>query len=306
MIEVNTTKLNPNVIPHLHVWGWEVPIYLFLGGLSAGLLIIASINLLTKKDALDSKTVRLASLLSPLVLSLGMVFLFLDLANKLNVWRFYTAFVPASPMSWGSWILVIFMPFSFAQALILYKEYSEKIPVIGGLIGKFENKLYLIAKVNVFLGVAVGAYTGILLSSLFARPLWNNSALGLVFLISGLSAAAALLLIIAPEKEKHLYSKYDFTFIVVEVFAIALLILGALNGTNNTSEAMMYLITGPYATLFWGVTIGLGVVVPLIFEGFEVIGKIRYLPIIPILVLIGSLSLRFIMVYAGQEVPTLS
>jgi hypothetical protein len=30
------------------------------------------------------------------------------------------------------------------------------------------------------------------------------------------------------------------------------------------------------------------------------------LPIIPILVLIGSLSLRFIMVYAGQEIPTLS
>ena len=264
MIEVSTTKLNPNVIPHLHVWGWEVPIYLFLGGLSAGLLIIASVILLTKKDAVESKTVRLASLLSPLVLSLGMVFLFLDLANKLNVWRFYTAFIPTSPMSWGSWLLVIFMPFSFAQALILYKEYSSKFPIISSLVEKFEGKLFFIAKVNVFMEVAVGAYTGILLSSLFARPLWSNSALGLVFLLSGLSAAAALLLLLAPEEEKHLYSKYDFTFIVVEVFAIALLIIGALNGTVNTNDAMMFLLTGPYATSFWIVTIGLGILVPLV------------------------------------------
>ena len=306
MIEINSTRINPNVIPHLHVWGWEIPIYLFLGGLSAGLLIISAILLLTRKESTESKTVRLASLLSPLVLSFGMIFLFLDLANKLNVWRFYTAFIPTSPMSWGSWILIVFMPFSLAQALVLYKDDLAKLPVVGELATSLVKHLGLIAKVNVFMGLAVGAYTGILLSSLFARPLWSNSVMGFLFLMSGLSAAAALLLLIAPKEEKHLYSRFDFSFIGIEVFAMALFIIGALNGSANTSEAMLFLLTGPYAQMFWGITIAVGIVIPFIFEGMEVMGKIKYLPFIPILVLIGSLSLRFVLVYAGQEYPTFS
>ncbi len=306
MIEVSSTKINPNVILLLHVWGWEVPIYLFLGGLSAGLLIVASVLLLTKKDAKESVTVKLASIMSPLVLSFGMIFLFLDLANKLNVWRFYTAFIPTSPMSWGSWLLVVFMPFSFAQAIILYKDLFVKFPLLPDIIKLIENKLYLIAKVNVLMGVAVGAYTGILLSSLMARPLWNSSALGALFLLSGLSAASALLLIIAPEDEKHLYSKLDFSFILLELCVFALFIIGALNGSANVANAMIYLISGPYAYLFWTLTITFGALIPLLWEGFEVIGKTRYFIVIPFLVLIGSLSLRFILVYAGQEIPTFS
>ena len=33
MIELTTTRHNPLIDPSLHVWGWEIPVYLFLGGL---------------------------------------------------------------------------------------------------------------------------------------------------------------------------------------------------------------------------------------------------------------------------------
>ncbi len=306
MIEINSTKINPDVIPHLHIWGWEIPIYLFLGGLSAGLLILSSLQLLIRKEAAASKTVRIASLLSPLILGFGMLFLFLDLANKIKVWRFYTAFVPTSPMSWGSWILIVFMPFSFAQAFVLYRDVASKLPIVGGLVDTLERHLRLIAKINVFLGVSLGAYTGILLSSLYARPLWSNSAMGFLFLMSGLSAAAAFLLLIAPGEEKHLYSKLDFMCIGIEIFAVGLFVIGALNGSANAGNAMVFLLTGPYAQLFWSVTISIGIVVPFVFEGLEVVGKMKYIPAIPVLVLVGSLSLRFVLVYAGQEYPTFS
>ena len=39
MIEFTSTRANLLVDPFLHVWGWEIPVYLFLGGLAAGLLI---------------------------------------------------------------------------------------------------------------------------------------------------------------------------------------------------------------------------------------------------------------------------
>jgi formate-dependent nitrite reductase membrane component NrfD len=29
---------NPEIDPHLHIWGWEISLYLFIGGLVAGIL----------------------------------------------------------------------------------------------------------------------------------------------------------------------------------------------------------------------------------------------------------------------------
>ena len=43
------------------------------------------------------------------------------------------------------------------------------------------------------LGVGIGIYTGILLNTMVARPLWNSAILGPLFLFSGLSAGAAMM-----------------------------------------------------------------------------------------------------------------
>ena len=306
MIEITSTKLNPMTIPHLHVWGWEIPVYLFLGGLSAGLLVISSLMLLTDKDAVNSKTVRLATILSPVLLSIGMICLLLDLAYKFHVWRFYTRFVPSSPMSWGAWVLIIFMPFSIIQAIILYKKEFKSLPFIPMIVDFTEKHLRKIAIVNVFMGVLVGIYTGILLSSLFARPLWASSVLGIVFLMSGLSAGAALMLLLAGKEEKTRYSRLDMFLIMGEAVVICLFIIGSLMGTIGVREAMLFLIAGPVAPWFWIITILAGIVVPLFLEALEVSGKIRYTVIVPVLVLIGSMSLRYILVYAGQMIPTIS
>ena len=57
-----------------HIWGWEIPVYLFLGGLSAGLMIIAA--LVPKKEWM---AVRLLPFAAAGILSAGMFALFLDL-----------------------------------------------------------------------------------------------------------------------------------------------------------------------------------------------------------------------------------
>ena len=118
-IEITTNKVTNVLNGHFHAWGWEVPLYLFLGGLTAGILIIASFMILRKKvKKFEFSTERL-SIWAPVMLSLGMLFLFLDLKHKLYVWRFYTAFKITSPMSWGSWILILIYPLSFLRHLSL-------------------------------------------------------------------------------------------------------------------------------------------------------------------------------------------
>jgi protein NrfD len=37
---ITSGRLNPNIDPHLEIWHWHIPTYLFLGGLAAGILFL--------------------------------------------------------------------------------------------------------------------------------------------------------------------------------------------------------------------------------------------------------------------------
>ena len=41
MNEITTTRSNHLIDPIFHAWGWEIPVYLFLGGMVAGMMIIS-------------------------------------------------------------------------------------------------------------------------------------------------------------------------------------------------------------------------------------------------------------------------
>ena len=114
-VEIESGRHNIGVDPSLHIWGWEIPTYLFLGGMVAGLMVLSALYELMRGRRPGSATLRMAPLLALVLLSLGMGALFLDLEHKLYVWRFYLAFRPTSPMSWGSWILIFVYPAALLQ-----------------------------------------------------------------------------------------------------------------------------------------------------------------------------------------------
>ena len=103
MIELTTTRANHLVDPVLAVWAWQIPVYLFLGGLVAGMMIISGYFLFSGRFRNTRSACFVLPALSLVLLSLGMLALFLDLEHKLYVWRLYTTFEPLSPMSWGAW-----------------------------------------------------------------------------------------------------------------------------------------------------------------------------------------------------------
>jgi|ERR1700690_1221327 len=112
-----SARSNPHIDPVMSVWGWEISVYLFMGGLTAGIMFFSALMLLLKKDDESPFAVNGLALLGLVVLSLGMTTLFLDLDHKLFVWRFYTTFEPTSPMSYGAWILILFYPVAILQVL---------------------------------------------------------------------------------------------------------------------------------------------------------------------------------------------
>jgi protein NrfD len=338
-LELTTTRHNPGIDPVLHAWGWEIPIYLFLGGLVAGLMIIAGVRLLVLKPR--ERQAMVCCTIGPLVgialLTLGMLALFLDLAHKLYVWRLYVTFEPTSPMSWGSWILLLVYPALLANALTHLPEaipaLAKRFPVfttISDFILAHPRMVVGIGLGNMVLGVALGIYTGVLISGLPARPLWNTALLGPLFLFSGLSTAAALLhaiLVISLKDEERpafadfllstlarwsqgrgpdtsiapILTRADNSFLTIELGLLLLFLVGFLTSNEVNQQAAAMLLTGAYAASFWVFVIGIGIIVPLVLQFLELQNRIRHTLAPAVLVLLGGLALRFILVYAGQE-----
>ena len=305
MNEITITRHNEMIDPLLHAWGWEIPIYLFLGGMVAGMMIIAGYFLFIGRFKEVESQRSYLPFISFILLSLGMVALFLDLEHKLYVWRLYTTFEVTSPMSWGSWILILIYPILLAGMIVSMPEkYIKKIPFlekIRAFLKANKTRLRSLAMLNILFGVMLGMYTGVLLSSLGARPLWSTSILWVLFLTSGLSGAAAFVHMIAKDKyERELLAKGDNIFLSFELVVIIMMLVSLVSTSEVHMNAAMLLINGKFAMVFWVFVVGLGIVIPLIVQLLAVNHKIKHQPLAPIMVIVGGLVLRFVIVGAGQ------
>ncbi|MFD1294465.1 NrfD/PsrC family molybdoenzyme membrane anchor subunit [Lutibacter holmesii] len=295
----------PNIDPSLEIWHWPISVYLFLGGLAAGLLFFAALITVLGKDKEYPTSVKYASIISPIALTLGLLALFYDLTHKLYFWRLYTTIRIESPMSWGAWVLLIITPLSFLWVISYYSELFPKWKLDIKLLVDLENFLKKnrknIAIALIPLSIVLGIYTGILLSAFNARPLWNNAILGPLFLTSGLSTGAATIILLAKTaKERHLFSKIDLGLVIIELGLIVHMLMGMYAGSEVQLEAMQLLIGGEFTMMFFGFVILLGLIVPAIMEILELQGFKIPVAVPALLVLLGGLILRFVMVEAGQ------
>ena len=291
--ELEIARHSLQVDPQLHVWGWQIPVYLFLGGMAAGVMILTS--LLALRSEQRSRASRWLAFAPAVVVTLGMVALFLDIELKRHVLRFYAAFRWTSPMSWGAWILVLVYPISLLSALAAFPE----IP--APFLERVRSHSRGLHRANLGLGIGLGVYTGILLSTLGARALWSSALLGPLFLASGLSSGAAFLLFfgISPD-ERHFAARWDLVALALEAVLLFLFIVGLSTGGAAGKEAASLLTGGAYTAAFWTLVVIAGLAIPWALEWLEARMHWRATAVTPALVLIGGLSLRFILVAAGQ------
>ena len=298
-------RMNPGIDPHLHLWHWPIPVYLFLGGLAAGLLFFAGMYYILGKEKELPTAVKWATFLAAPALVIGLFFLFIDLKNKLFFWQLYTTIRITSPMSWGAWTLMLITPLafiwsaSFLRELIPGWDWRLKILYdIEKLAIKYRKHM---AWALVFLSVILGIYTGILLSAFNARPLWNTSLLGPLFLTSGLSTGAATIMWMSRNHaERMLFSKIDLILIGVELFFIIHLFMGFMASTEVQINAAELFLGGEFTVSFWVFVILLGLILPATLEIMELRGYKVPVAIPALLIIFGGLMFRLIMVEAGQ------
>lgn len=327
MPEIDMVRNNPHLDPVTHIWGWEVPVYLFLGGVTAGVMILSALLAARRsrpggkgeetdpESGRGSAALRLLPFLAPLLLSGGMLFLFIDLESRLRAYRFYLSFQLTSPMSWGAWILIAVFPVSIALGLAGLSQaeisWIDRFPLVAWLrlspliaraAALAKTHLSLVRQANIVLGVSLGAYTGLLLGTLAARAAWNSGLMGPLFLVSGVSTGAAFIMLLPiSQPERESLRRWDMAAIALELVLLLLFLLdlGAGGGSQGLQAAGLFL-GGPYTAVFWSLVVIGGLLVPLILEVLESSRERLPTSLAPVLLLVGGLALRFILVAAGQ------
>ncbi len=310
-LEVVTHRHNAGIDPHVHIWGWEVPGYLFLGGVVAGIMIlVAALELRRPATESRSPSAMLMPFMGIVLLSLGMLLLLMDLAYPTHVLRFYATFEPTSAMSWGSWILLLVYP---AMALVGMGSLDEKrraavaarvgrlATLVGGAFAFADRHRRAVLWLSLAGGIGLGIYTGLLLGTMVARPLWSTSVLGPLFLVSGISTGAAFMMLFRlSETEHHAFARWDTVAIVVELVLLVVLVFGFLTGDSASTDAGRLLLGGDFTATFWGLVVVGGLLIPLALNLLELRRGIPGTVYAPLLVLAGGLALRAVFVAAGQ------
>lgn len=280
-------------------WHWYIVWYFFLGGLAGGAYLIGTLLRLIG-DVRDQRVARIAFVVAFFAMVICPILLTLDLGRPSRFWHMLLnsrtwglSFKYWSPMSMGAWALLIFGFFatlSFIDALagngwLRYRPVRGFANAMAGPLG------VVVMVLGSFFGLFVAGYTGVLLS-VSNQPVWSDTwALGGLFLVSGLSAGAAALAVLAGRRIEEITTegklmRADRVFVVLELILLVIFFV-----TVGTLAARLFALRW---LVLW-LLVALGIIVPLAMP------RRSWMPVLGAwLVLIGSFALRMVVVFGAQ------
>jgi len=264
-------------------WGAPIYIYLWLAGMAGGAYFTAYFA-----DRLSGggtkQLFRLATYLGIPLAVVGVILLIVDLGVPLRFWHLLAEFSVTSPMSMGTWILLVWVILACVMAALWWAErfLSE------GTLRSLRRLTSLLAGINVVFAVLLMAYTGVLLS-VSSQPLWAGSVLlPALFVASAVSTGIAVLILAAlvtnGSTEVRLalnqisrasdwkisnrtiarLAEADAGVIVIELLALVGYAVWLANSSMaGASQGLSVLLTGTLAAPFWVGVVLLALLIPL-------------------------------------------
>ena len=310
-------------------WGLLIVSYLFLGGMSAGLLFVSGLATYLQEGGspLYPRIARVGALLAPWPVSLGSFLLIFDLWRWYRFYKLFVTFTWHSPMSIGSWLLLGFTGVSLAYFWTWLPDsvldaFVARLPRRLRFLGKVATPARVrwqrpLAALGFPLSLGVGIYTGVLLGAVQSRPFWNTNLVAQIFLFSALSTGCATVILaltasregVAPREARLLYS-IDIVLILLELFVVIPYVIHGELSPLAARQALKLILGGPFTFAFWALFFTLGLLMPLALEvweirpalfGGEALHPGRFLACATAaLIVFGGFVLRYVFVYAGQ------
>jgi len=290
-------------------WRWLIVLYFFIGGIAGGSLFLASLLQLFGRPS-DRPLVRLGYKVAFIGAILSGILLIVDLDKPIRFWHMLFQSETGqpilklwSPMSVGAWGVLFFGLFAFLGWLGAQHE-EGKINWAPAAALSRSPLAAIIAVLGGVSGFFLAGYTGVLLS-VTNRPIWADSNwLGILFLFSSASTAAAFLILLANRRgvtstaSIDWLSQVDKTALILELVTLIVFVVSL----------------GAVARVFlgwWGLLLVVGVLVAGILAPLAIgTGKVRsvrnQLGTMAMLVLFGGFMLRVVVIMASEQVHVAS
>ena len=282
------------------VWTWEIPPYFWLGGMSAGAFLTASLaqRLGSAEDrdyAADGFYLAAAAAFpcAPLLIA--------DLGRPERFHHMLRIFKPLSPMNLGAWALTAFSALAVARAIARAAETGLLRGPLGALTRLLPKPL--IELTGALTGLILAGYSGVLLASTNV-PLWAKSKLlGGLFMASAMSSGSAAVTLSAacrgaPDATLHRLASLESAASLGEMAMLT----GYLVQSGKTARP---LTSGRVSAPFWLGAVGMGTLVPLQLHRLAGRRHGRGLQTLSMVAaactVAGSLALRWSIFEAGKD-----
>jgi len=312
-------------------WGAPIYIYLWMAGMAGGAYFAA---FLAERFSgiVDKKLLRLATYLGIPLAIIGVLLLVVDLGQPLRFWHLFTQFKVISPMSMGTWVLLLWVGIAVVMVILWWVANRLTEQTARSL----RRLIDIGAWANLVLAVLLIAYTGVLLS-VSNQPLWSSTILvPFLFVVSAVSTGVALLILAAlsanaiskgnlaelkiaisqlfgsadwaiPSRTVARLAEADVIVILIELVAlVGYAIWLAVSSMAGASEALGLLTTGVLAAPFWVGVVLLALLIPLGLEianwgkEIETRGVRSAIIVSSTCIILGGLILRAVITIGGQ------
>lgn len=279
--------------PH---WKPYIPMYFFVGGISAGAQLVASLALLFG-GARDRAVVRTGSYLAAPLIAIGQLLLIVDLGRRERAHFMFRVFKTRSPMSLGSWGLLVFSALSGAGFL---RQLLEDLPRTRGFGRALRPLGAVVSAMSIVPSLFVGGYTGALLSAT-AMPLWAKARafLAPLFLSSAVATGTSAIAVVAAPRAAS--TRRALATTTVAALGAELGLELAMEGALGEGEK--HLASGPDAPLHRvGQIVGLALPLALLVPSLSGRGPTRErLLAASLSALAGSALMRYSITSAGKR-----
>jgi Fe-S-cluster-containing dehydrogenase component/formate-dependent nitrite reductase membrane component NrfD len=280
-------------VPHLKPWGVDMVLYLFMKAVSTGAMLLGAILWLLGHDG--ALITIAAPAIATVFIALTSAVLVIDLERPERFYYILTRSNWRSWMVWGAWFLA-------GHGTI------SGLWLIAGWFG-WSGVLTLLGWPAIVFATLATAYTGFLFAQGLGRDLWQGPHAAVHLVAQSGAAGAASLLLAALALDASLATRQLLGWVLAGSLIAHVLILLFENvlspsATRHHELAVQTIRRGHYASLFWGLAIAGGGIVPL--AAIVVLGgaaPAAAIVMIAVLVLAGSAAWEYIWVEAGQSVP---
>lgn len=231
-------------------WGLYIICFMFMVGLSAGGLIVASSA--SVFHVTEYKKVALpAVILSTVCICMAGMFVLIDLGGIQRVWRIITGPNPASPLFWDICIITCYLVINIVY---LYFMTSKKPGA--------QDKVAIVSRFALPVAILVHSVTAWIFGLQIAKEGWYSAIMAPIFVASAMDSGLAMLLIALAalrragvfEVEQKLFSSLAgllATCIAVDAYFIGCEVLTMAYPGAEGAQTLALMTSGPTAPFFW-------------------------------------------------------